>query len=117
MDQYTPQQRAAMDALIRGSHNAVRPVPVQLHRPMTPPPQMAQAAMPQQGQLLPGMVPGARPSQPTVQPQGQSSWVDSVGEKFGQTPLGSMIKSNLPDLYYGFGEAMKGKSPMRARPR
>lgn len=85
MVQYTPQQQAVIAALAR----------------------------PQQ-QALPGMVPGAQPApRAQVAPQptttAQPSMIDSVGDRFGQTPLGGFIKQNFPDVFYGFGEALKGK--------
>lgn len=147
MAQYTAQQRAAMDALIRGSHSAVnntaaiaqmnaelarapttryavdvngqRVDPVSAYAPSPQPGSPALAAATEVATASPGRPVAASGSTPGLvrvssPMRPRPTLVDTVGERFGQTPLGGFIKQNLPDLFYGFGEGLKGRSPMRA---
>lgn len=61
-------------------------------------------------ELLPGMVPGAKPIQP-VEEKEPTVWeraVDMAGGAMENTLLGGAVKSLFPDFWYGAGETFKG---------
>ena len=67
---------------------------------------------------LPGQVPGAtaipRASGLNL-PTGKPTMIDMLGDWFGGTTAGGLMKNLAPDAFYGFGEMLKGKPQTGAK--
>lgn len=67
---------------------------------------------------LPGQVPGAtaipRASGLNL-PTGKPTMLDMLGDWFGGTTAGGLMKNLAPDAFYGFGEMLKGKPQTGAK--